>query len=330
MSQFIPTISNFTTCGLHNKHKFLQNSTLLLRSWINILKECNTDESNEKIMSECKQFISKFIAKTLKNITAEISRQNPVENENLDLSDYDDEREYKGIANIFNELGSLSSYSAGSLILESMHSSLVSDCQKYIEGMKTHNISDPKDFECRLGWLINLLSAFLIIKGMSSLSCNFDKKETECCFIAFQLIDFAIKLYNEQKYIVDEYLELAFIKFCGSFKKDALLVNYGESHSSLWDNEDLNGAYGEGYAENPYTDIENLVRQANLGGICDLLFTKLLTNLTFYSDNHKIIELTLAALKDLVSEHSTTKKLWNFPIIQSLIKNHIVFLHNSK
>jgi len=295
VDQFINSWQSFALLGLKKKFKFPNTSLILVKIWINVLKEMSGSSVQSKIIELCKSFLAKFIQKTLKHCSNTKSADNEfyegVEDEQKDIFD-----EFERFPNYCND--------------DILFPLIYTNTKTALEEYSTH-LADKAKLEHKLGWLINLLSSFIDIKNFSMKGSWSDPKVVDICALVFKLI--SSLLHSQQT--LGEYLELAFIKFCASFRREALAKF----------EEKLEDYFSEEVEEaNPYNALEAVLRLADIGPMAELIFKKLINDLAQYFDNRRICEQALSKLKYLVSEPSISRNFLTLPVIQTLLQRHFV------
>ncbi len=305
--------------GLEDTLWFFGNMEHSLLAWTELVKKYSGSEDQDRTLGLCGTFLRQYADKMLLSCRKIVENaQESEEGESFDTG------EVRGIHNAFKQLSSLSLH-CGDTILAIMHQKLADVFNQYVEAMQKRDTAAGRELEYRLGWLINLLASLLEVKNFGSQTSQLEAKEVDSCALVFKLMSDTGTLMGMQGYAVAEYLEVAFVKFCGGFRKDAIAGIRTETGGC------------EGFVEpdeNPYAGLEAVLRISSMGQIADLIFQKLyafhavsfvrINNLTLYANNGRIVELALSLLKDIVGESSAARKLLTMPSIRTLLQKHLV------
>lgn len=275
-----------------------------MKTWSNILKEVSEPAVKNKLTEQCRSFIAEFIDKTLEGCYA-----NSGDNEFYEV----DEDECGEQGEVFEGLGKLIVCYNIDMLLPFIQASVKARIEEYA-GRRYKDEAGRKAQEWKLGWLINLLAHLVDLKNFGVETTWSNPATTKVCALVFRLINSSLTLCLHHD--VEEYLELALLRFCSAFKKEVLTMVGQEKY--------LSRALDEVEECNPYEPLEAVLKLADMGSVAEIIFKKLINNLAVYYESRRITEFTLSTLIDLVHEPLVTAKFTALPVIQTLTEHHLV------
>ncbi len=252
--------SAFSLLGLKRRNGFPETSEMLVTAWTRLLRTLNSTRQQEKLYGSFQRFLGMFISKCLHATESDSDRAGE---DTVDVNVSHNEGATHKQRAVFDILAGVSLY-CHDVVEAVVHEQLMGHLQKFTSELQTAPAS-RRGLERRLAWLIQLLAALCRIRTCTGTEgSTLDLKEIEACAGTFKLMSLASSLYIQGQF-VDPQLELAFIAFCSSFRKD-IFAGLSRAGNPISDDE--------GFSD-PHADLKLALQVGSLKDVADILLQKL-------------------------------------------------------